>query len=246
MSELRLVGMRDNFQLRAKQSRESELTCEDFFALLLQDEIEYRRSAKIKRLLSKASFRQSASLEDIDLKVSRGLDKRQLKDLATCRFIDDGINVLVMGPTGVGKTYLATAIGNAACRRGYSTLFLRMNSLIEQILMARAKGTYLNLLRRYAACDLLILDDLGIKPLTAQHFQDLYDVLDERGEEKSTVVTTQLPPENWSEIISDPVACEAITDRLTATAIKIVLQGASYRPKRGAALQSGLTKTEPQ
>jgi len=242
MIELNLTGMRETFTVRAKQARESGLTSEDFFGLMLQDELEYRRAARIKRLLKRAAFRQPASLESLDLKLDRGLDKRQIKELETCRFLDDGINILIMGPTGVGKTYLATAIGNAACRRGHSTIFFRMNALIEQMLLARAKGTYLNLLKRLAGCDLLILDDLGIKPLEAQHFQDLYDVIDERGEEKSTIVTSQLPVENWSEIIADPVACEAITDRLSSIAIRLVMQGSSYRPKRGARKTTQLDK----
>lgn len=242
MIELRLTGMRETYPVRTKQAREGDLTCEDFLALMLQDELEYRRGARISRLLKRAAFRQPASLEDLDLKLDRGLDNRQLKDLATCRFLDDGINILIMGPTGVGKTFLATAIGNAACRRGHSTIFYRMNALIEQMLLARAKGTYLNLLKRLAGCDLLILDDLGIKPLAAQHYQDLYDVLDERGEDKSTIVTSQLPVENWSEIIADPVACEAITDRLSSISIRLVMQGASYRPKRGMRKTSQLDK----
>jgi DNA replication protein DnaC len=242
MIELNLTGMRETFLVRAKQARESGLTSEDFFGLMLQDELEYRRSARIKRLLKRAAFRQPANLESLDLKLDRGLDKRQIKELETCRFLDDGINILIMGPTGVGKTYLATAIGNAACRRGHSTIFFRMNALIEQMLLARAKGTYLNLLKRLAGSDLLILDDLGIKPLEPQHFQDLYDVLDERGEEKSTIVTSQLPVENWSEIIADPVACEAITDRLSSIAIRLVMQGSSYRPKRGARKTTQLDK----
>jgi DNA replication protein DnaC len=232
MIELKLTGMRETYPLRAKQAREQDLTREDFFGLLLQDEVEFRQSARLKRLLRRAAFRCPASLEEIDLKLDRGLDKKQVRELATCRFLDDGINILILGPTGVGKTYLATAIGNAACRMGYVTLFYRMNTLIEQLTLARAKGTYLNLIKRLAACDLLVLDDLGIKPLEPQHFQDLYDVIDERGEDRSTIVTSQLPVENWSEIIADPVTCEAITDRMTSVAIRLVMQGASYRPKR--------------
>ena len=232
MIELKLTGMRDMYPQRTKQAREHDLTREDFFGLLLQDETEYRRSARLKRLLRRAAFRCPASLEELDTKLDRGLDRKQVKDLATCRFLDDGLNILILGPTGVGKTYLASAIGNAACRMGYTTLFYRMNTLIEQLTLARAKGTYLNLLKRLAACDLLVLDDLGIKPLEPQHYQDFYDVVDERGEDRSTIVTSQLPVENWSEIIADPVTCEAVSDRLSAASIRLVMQGASYRPKR--------------
>lgn len=232
MIELKLTGMRETYPIRTKQAREQDLTREDFFALLLQDELEYRKAARLKRLLRQAALRCPAALEDIDLKIERGLDKKQLRELASCRFIDDGLNVLILGPTGVGKTHLASAVGNAACRMGYVTLFLRMNTLIEQMTIARARGTYLNLIKKLAACDLLILDDFGIKPLEPQHYQDLYDVVDERGEDRSTIVTSQLPIENWSEVISDPVTCEAISDRLSAVSITLVMQGVSYRAKR--------------
>jgi DNA replication protein DnaC len=240
MIELKLTGMRETYEVRAKQAREQDLTSEDFFGLMLQDEVEYRRTARLKRLLKRASFRCPASLEELDLRLDRGLDKKQLRDLATCRFLDDGINILILGPTGVGKTHLASAIGNAACRQGRTTLFYRMNTLIEQLTLSRAKATYLNLIKKLAGCDLLILDDLGIKPLEPQQYQDLYDVIDERGEDRATIVTSQLPVENWSEIIADPVTCEAISDRLSSVSIRLVMQGASYRPKRhgrkGAAL----------
>jgi DNA replication protein DnaC len=224
--------MRETVSARLGQAKKDGLDHEEFLGLMLQDELDFRKSAKIKNLLKRAAFKQPASLEEFDLGVNRALDKKQLRDLGTCRFIDDGINVLILGPTGVGKTYLASAIGNGACRVGHSTLFFRMNSLIEQMLLARAKGTYLNMLKRLAGADLLILDDFGIKPLDPQHFQDLYDVIDERGEDKSTIITTQVPVENWNEIISDPVTCEAITDRLNSGAMQLVMKGASYRPKR--------------
>lgn len=242
MIELRLTGMRETYGVRSKQAREQNLTCEDSFSVLMQDEIEFRKGAKIKRLLKTAALRCPSSLEDIDTKIERGLDKKQLRDLATCRFVDDGLNILILGPTGVGKTHTASAIGNAACRQGFSTLFYRMNTLIEQLMLARAKGTYLNLLKRIAACDLLILDDFGIKPLEPQHYQDLYDVIDERGEDKSTIVTSQLPVENWNEVIPDPVTCEAITDRLSSVAIRMVMKGSSYRSKRQPKKEAQLDK----
>lgn len=232
MIELRLTGMRETIVTRLKQAKSEDLSQEEFFSMLLQDEYDFRQATRIKRLMKRASFRQGASLEEIDTTVPRGLDKKDLRNLHTCQFLLDGTNVIILGPTGVGKTYLATAIGNAACRSGHSTLFYRMNALIEQFALARAKGTYLNLLKRLAGCELLILDDFGIKGLTPEQYQDLYDVIDERGDEKSTIVTTQVPVENWSEVIPDPVTCEAITDRLVSVAKNIVMQGKSYRAKR--------------
>ncbi len=173
-------------------------------------------------------------MEGIDFTTSRGLDKKQIAGLASGRFIRDGMNIVILGPTGVGKSYLASAIGNASCRNGVTTLFFRMNALIEQMMLARAKGTYLHIVRKLAACELLILDDFGIKPLSAQQFQDLYDVLDERGEGKPTIITSQLPAANWNEVIADPVTCEAVTDRIVSRAIVIQMRGESYRRKKGA------------
>jgi DNA replication protein DnaC len=138
------------------------------------------------------------------------LDKKLVNDLGCTKFVADGLNVLIMGPTGVGKTHLATALGNAVCRKGRSTMFYPINLLMEKLLLARAQGTYLLLLRRLASTDLLIIDDFGIKPLTPPGYQDPYDILDDRAEGKSTIITTQLPPENWSEAIGDPVVCESI------------------------------------
>jgi DNA replication protein DnaC len=230
--ELRLNGMRNSLPARLKGARKDGLPHEDFFGLMIQDEIDERRLAKIKNLVKRASFRQSATIEQFDAAIDRGVDKRTLNELSTGRFIDDAINVIVMGPTGIGKTFLATAVGNTACRLGYSTLFFRMNALLEQILLARAKGTYLNLLKKLSACDLLILDDFGIKPLEAQQYQDLYDVIDERGEEKAIIITSQLPPESWNDVIGDPVSCEAITDRVSSAAIKIVMRGPTQRTQK--------------
>lgn len=229
---LRLTGMRESIAARLTQARKDGLDHEEFLSLLLQDEADHRKAAKIQGLIKRATFKQVSTLEEIDFATNRSLDKKQIRDLGTCRFILDGVNIIILGPTGVGKTYLASALGNAGCRSGYTTMFYRMNNLIEQFLLARAKGTYLSMLRRLASVDLLILDDFGIKPLEPQHFQDLYDALDERGDDKSTIITTQVPVENWGEVISDPVTCEAITDRLTSAAIQLVLKGASYRPKR--------------
>lgn len=245
LKSLKLSGMQAHLTTRLKAAQDHALGYEDFLSTLLQDESEHRKNLRIARLLRNASLRQQASLEGYDTTAHRGLDRKLLSDLATCRFISDSVKIIIMGPTGVGKTYLATALGNAACRQGYTAFFIRMNTLIEQTSLARAKGTYLNWLKKIAHIDLLILDDFGIKPLLPQQYQDLYDVLDERGDGKSTIITSQLPVSNWNEIIADAVTCEAVTDRLVSKSIKIQLQGESYRRKHVHIRKQDLTSIDP-
>ena len=232
LTELKLSGIKVTVRQRLDEARREEVGHEGFLNLLLEDEKDFRKNTRIRRLIKRASFKKNATLEQLDYAYPRGLDKKVVKDLATCNFVRDGINIIVSGPTGVGKSYLATAVGNSACRNGITSIFFRMNTLVEQTMLARAKGTYLNFLKRITSFDLLVLDDFGIKPLDPQSFQDLYDIIDERCENKSTVITTQVPIENWGEVIGDPVTCEAITDRLVSRAIKIQMKGDSYRPMK--------------
>lgn len=231
LSELSLKGMRESLGRRLKEALDADLGYEDFLNTILFDEVQCRQNARKQRLLKAAGFRIQASLEGLTYEKVRNLDKKQVQELANLRFLDDGINIMIFGATGVGKTYLATAIGNHICRSGRSVLFWKMNVLLEKLALSRAEGSYLNLLKKINAADLIIIDDFGIKALADQQYQDFYDVLGERESGKSTILTTQLPAENWNEVISDPLVCEAISDRLTAQAIKLHLKGPS---KRGA------------
>jgi DNA replication protein DnaC len=221
--------MRENFSRRIKEGLDANLCYEDFINLILSDELEFRKNLRQKRLVRAANFRSSASLEGITYEKSRNIDKKIIQELSQLRFIDEGINAIFYGATGVGKTYVATALGHHACRSSRSVMFFKMNLLIEKMALTRAEGTYLNFLKRVRAVDLLIVDDFGIKNLTMAQAQDFYDVLDERDNERATIVTTQLPSENWNEVIEDPLVCEAISDRLTARAIKIEIKGPSKR-----------------
>lgn len=232
LAGLRFHGIRAGLSVRLKQAQSEQASYEQFLNLILHDEKTYRDTEKVRRLLSRAAFKQAASLEAIDYSGKRGLDKKLVSDLATGRFLSEGTNLIVSGPTGVGKSFFATAIGNNMCRLGKTVGFYRMNALVEKIHLERAKGTYLNFIKRISAFELLILDDFGIKPLEPQDYQDLYDIIDERGDEKSLILTTQLPPENWAEVISDPVTCEAITDRVMAQSLTVVMKGESYRKRR--------------
>jgi DNA replication protein DnaC len=230
--ELSLKGVRETLSRRVKEALDSDLDYEGFLNLILFDELQFRKDLRQQRLVKAAGFRTQASLEGITYEKIRNFDKKTIQEIARMHFLDDGINIIIHGATGVGKTYLSTAIGNHVCRNGRSTIFVKMNLLLEKIALARIEGTYLNLLKRVRATDLLIIDDFGIKALTEQQFQDFYDVLDERDNGKSTIITTQLPPENWNEVIPDPLVCEAISDRLTARSMKLLVKGPSKRSEK--------------
>jgi len=229
---LKMRGALESVTSRLKEAEEGELGYEDFLNVLLEDEKLHRENGRIVRLIRKAALQQMVSLEAFETKPSRGVDKKTLNDLSSMRFISSGQNIVISGPTGVGKSYLACALGNSACRSGISVQYFRLNNLIEKFALERAKGTYLNFVKRVSSASVLILDDFGIKPLEPHQYQDLYDVIDEHGAEGSIIITTQLPVKNWSEVIEDPVTCEAITDRVTSNAVQLKMSGASFRQRK--------------
>jgi len=233
MNQLKFYGMAETLDLRLHEASTQNWGHEEFLSALMTDEKLDRDNRATKRRLKAAHFRQEASLDKIDTTAKRNLNKTQIQNLRSLPFLKTPRNVLLLGPTGVGKTYLASALGNEACRQGYSCLFFGLNFLIEKIHLARAEGTFLRLRDRLIKTDLLILDDLGLKALPPEMIQDLYDLLEERYQNKSTLITSQLPLTNWKEVIDDPVALEAIVDRLIHGCLKLELKGESYRKKRG-------------
>ena len=190
-----------------------------------------------KTIVSNVSSRRPNSnfrpaVEDIDYKTSRGIEKSVIMNLASCNWIRNHQNLLISGPTGVGKTFLACALAQKACREGFRTLYLRSPQFFYQIALARADGSYGSLMKRFSKTHLLVLDDLGLAPLTDTERRDLLEVIEDRHGNTSTLITSQLPIENWHDHIGDPTIADAILDRLIHNAHRIQLKGGSMRKKQ--------------
>ncbi len=183
--------------------------------------------------LKKTRLRLNASVEDIDYRTSRGLDldKAPVLQLSSCRWIEEHLNVLITGPTGVGKSFLACALGQKACREDYRTQYFRLPRLLQELSIARADGRYGRVLTTLARTELLIIDDWGLQPLNDQGRHDLLEILEDRYNVRSTIVTSQLPVYNWHEAIGDPTLADAILDRLVHNAYQINLKGESMRKR---------------
>ena len=230
---LKCQGILSSLDLRLAEATSQGWGHTEFLSAIMTDEKSYRDNLKTARRIRVAHFRTEASLERVDVNTKRNLSRTQVQDLRELKFVTDPRNVLILGPTGVGKTFLATALGNHACRQGFSCLFFGMNFFLEKLALHRADGTFLKFRDKLINCDLLVLDDLGLKQLPQIAIQDLHDILEERYQSKSTMITTQLPLANWKEIIEDPLALEGIVDRMVHGAVTIKLDGDSYRKKRG-------------
>lgn len=230
MKELRLTGMLDAWQRQQQDPKLSSLSFDERLGLLIDAEHDIRHNRKLERLLKEAELRISnASVEDVRASPLRGLDKPMLRQLGSATWLDKHLNVLISGQTGVGKSYLACALGQMACRRARRVLYRRVPRLFDELALARADGTIARALARLARAELLVLDDFGISALKDAQRNDLLEVLEDRYDRASTVITSQLPTEKWHAYIGDPTLADAILDRVVHNAYRVHLKGPSGR-----------------
>ena len=229
---LGLHGMAKAFVEVAASSEAGGLSHPEWLGLLLDREASLRQDKRLAARLRVAKLRQQACVEDIDYRSPRGLDRAMMQKLVNGDWIDAHDNLALIGPTGVGKSWLASALGHKACRDNRSVLYQRVPRLFEELALARGDGRHARLLRSLGRADLLVLDDWGLEPLDAAARHDLLEILEERYGRKSTLVTSQLPVDRWHEIIGDPTYADAILDRLVHNAHRIELTGESMRRAR--------------
>lgn len=234
---MKLNGMAEAFKEQLQQPDMTELSFQERFTLLVDRQWTWKEDRRMKRLLSNARLKINGCVEDIDYHAPRGLNKSMILQLADCDWIRHAHNVIITGPTGVGKTYLACALANRACRMGYTAFYIRLPKLFQELAVARADGSYPKIMKKLTKSKALLLDDLGLAPMSAQERRDLLEVIEDRHGLASTIIAAQLPIELWHENIRDPTVADAILDRLVHNAYKIHLKGESMRK-----LRSNLTK----
>jgi len=232
LNQLGLFGMAKAFGEAETSAETAALTHPEWLALLLDREMTYRHDKKLAARLRYARLRQQVLVEDVDYRATRGLDRPLFQKLVTGDWIDAHDNLIVCGPTGIGKSWLACALGHKACRDNRSVLYQRVPKLFGDLALARGDGRYARIMRSLNGAQLLILDDWGLDPLDAGARRDLYEILEERYDRRSTILTSQVPVDKWHQVIGDPTYADAILDRLVHNAHRIDLAGDSLRRTR--------------
>jgi len=234
LHSLRLSGMARALEDQLVRGGASELTFEERVTLMVDRQWELREQRRVERRIRSAKLKQGACAEDIDYRYDRALDRGVMESLLGCQWIRARRNLILTGATGLGKSWLACAVAERACRDGFTASYTRVPRLVEELTLARADGSYLKMLEKLAKVDLLILDDWGLAPLEGMAQHAILEVVDDRATRRSTLVTSQLPVNKWHGMIVDPSVADALLDRLVGTAELIALKGESMRRKRAA------------
>jgi DNA replication protein DnaC len=229
---MRLYGMHDAFKTSLENTLKEQMTQDQFIAHLVASEWDNRRNRAVERAIKAASFRYNAVLEEVDYSFERGLDRNQVERLAALDFVKDAKDLFITGPTGTGKSYLATALGYKACQEGYRVFYASTGKLMSQLKIAKIKGTNLNELKRLERTDLVILDDFGMQALDSQARGVLMDIIEDRHGKRSTIITSQLPVKQWYDAIGEKTIADAILDRIVHQSLRVELYGESIRKRK--------------
>lgn len=227
---MKLHGMAEGVKEQMISSAYKDISFEERFSMLVDKEMVSRENRRLRMLLSKAGFRYpGACIEDIDFRTKRGITKDVLLKLSQNEWIRNRFNIIITGSTGVGKTYIACALGNSVCRAGMSTYYVRLPRLFQELKIARADGSYIKLLQKLSRVNLLIVDDWGLSPLSDIERRDFLEIIEDRYNVRSTIVSSQIPVDKWHDVIGDPTIGDAICDRLIHNSYKLKLTGESMR-----------------
>lgn len=241
MKTMKFYGMLRAFRTSLESGSMGTLTSDEMVAHLIDEEWDDRHNRKIARMMSNAKFRYKASIEGMYFESQRGIDKNLVMRLAECSFIDKKENILITGSTGIGKSYLASALGQQACSLGYRVMYLNSSKVFAKLKMAKADNSYVNEIAKMEKQQLIIFDDFGIQPLDAQSRSMLMEIIEDRHGKGSTLITSQVPVSKWHEVIGEQTIADAIMDRLIHNAHRLELQGESLR-KRQQTLTDNLTE----
>lgn len=229
LKKLRLSGVLQSLEMRTRQAVDDNLSNSEFLLRLLGDEVERRDAKQLEQRVRRASFEHQRTLEDFDFHFNPAVPKAKVIDLATCAFIERHDNILIIGPTGVGKSHIAQSLGHRACRAGHSALYVAAHDMLKQLRAARADSTYDRRMLRFTSPDLLVIDDLGLRPLSGDEPLDLYEIIRQRYERASTLITSNRAVEELAALFGDPLLASAAMDRLLHHSHVITIEGDSYR-----------------
>ena len=233
LKRLRLSGVVETLEARQRQAIDGKWSYVDFLARLLEDELERRAQKQLALRLRRSNVRSTKTLEDFDFSFNPSIGRQQLLALASGEYLRQKRNLLICGPSGVGKSHLAQALGHEACRQGYDVVFVTTHKMLQHLQGGRADGSYERRLEQYLRPDLLILDDFGLRAVMPPGPEDLYEIIAERYEQGSIVVTSNRAPSEWPDVFGNPLLASAGLDRLAHHAESVVITGRSYRAARG-------------